>query len=155
MIKSIYFSLFLCLFSLFTFAKEETAKKENINLKLAKMVLMEAKALNAKIAEGSKEELAFNIIYYSEKPGENFKSVYQYGNTTGKLYALIGLHLLKDPAFEILKKEFDSKKQKTISIQYNCKGQDDADPKEVLKSWIEGIPEKLWYTQILIDDPKK
>jgi hypothetical protein len=97
------------------------------------------------------EIIAFNIVYRRSNAPEIFKEVYRRSGSAGKFYALIGLFLKKDPNFETLKNEFLNAPQNPVDVQYGCKGSANNDVKSALKTWLEGIPNGLWVTKILLD----
>jgi hypothetical protein len=97
------------------------------------------------------EILAFNFIYTSKNPNLAYKELFAQSKSAGKFYALIGLYLLKDNEFELLKEKFTSSSQEKVMVQYGCKVSDGMEIKGILESWLKGIPEGLWYTDIIIE----
>jgi hypothetical protein len=151
MIKKVVVILFLTLFGSSSFAAEQS-----LDLDLAKQVLFETnRIMSAKSGEmiyHPNEVLAFNIIYRTSNAENTFKEVYQYSKSAGKFYALIGLFLKKDKDFEKLKTEFLNSKQELVYCQYGCKASTDNDVKQVLNTWLAGIPKGLWYSQIVLSE---
>lgn len=104
------------------------------------------------MADHPVEILAFNFLYFSKTPSKHFKELFKQSKSAGKFYALVGLHMLKDKDFDMLKKRFDAAPQDNVDVLYGCKGANDVDIKRELDVWLKGMPKKLWYTNIIINN---
>ena len=140
--------------ALLFFCLSASGQQQAPDLVLAKQVLSETDRVMSAITGVSdyhhSEVLAFNLIYRNPGATVIFKEIYQRGQSAGKFYALIGLYLKKDPDFEQLKTEFLNSLQEPVYCQYGCKASTNNDVKQVLNAWLEGIPNKLWYAEIVI-----
>jgi len=149
--KKLALPVVLALFMSVSFAAEQA-----LGIDLAKQVLFETKrVMSAKAGEmryHPNEVLAFNIIFRASNANSIFKEVYQRGGSAGKIYALIGLYLKKDPDFGKLKDDFLSSIQGPVYTQYGCMAFSNYDAKQVLRTWLEGISNGLWYTDIVIKE---
>lgn len=131
----------------------EIRDKRNTVLPSVKQVLYETNRIMSaqagEMAGDPAEIIAFNAIYHSNQAAEIFKEVYKKSRSAGKFYCLIGLYLLQDKAFEDLKADFLKNEQEKVYCQYGCKVSENNDVKQVLDTWLEGIPKELWYTKIV------
>lgn len=128
---------------LFTLISSVFGYAENIDLKSAKKILVEAK----RVVSGDKgespadyipEEIrAFNFIYNSSQPNQLFKDIYQESKTAGKFYAIMGLYLLKDSEFEKYKENFSANHSK-VDFVYGCEVISDRDMSSELDLWLKG-----------------
>lgn len=117
------------------------AGARELSVQIAMQVLIEAKAVEFGGGEQMFEPtriLAVKLLLRSPQAGELFREVYRRSfGSPGKVYALIGLERIGDPAFESLRSDFLASDLGPVEYINGCTAFEGAKPHEFLKEWLE------------------